>query len=509
MTTHAEDVTTRVGLLIDGDVERGDGTYPVTNPARPAEVVLDAPATSPAQLDRAVAAARRAQPAWAALAMDERAAAVVAAAEAGVASVEANDLARLLTREHGKTYVEAIFDTATMAGMAAAFAPVVAGALAPRELSGGATRVEWVPHGVVAAVLPFNWPVSVMANKVLPALLAGDTIVVKAPPTCPATVLLVAAAMAELLPPGVLNVVNGPDAALGAALVGHPDVDMVSFTGGVRTGQAVMAAAAGTTRPVVLELGGNDAAILAPDVAGDRILAERIVDAAFVTSGQVCMAIKRLYVHRSRVDETVDALAERLSSEVVGDGLADGVTMGPVHTAQARDRVEAMVSDAVASGATALRPGTVRAEDEGTGGYFVSPALVVAPDGDATIVRDEQFAPALPVIPYDDVAQAVDAANDTDFGLCASVWSNDESLAADVAGRLVAGTVFVNTHGISSLDMYAPMGGWKRSGFGVELGAEGMQAFARERVRILRPGPAAQAAGAHEHERLDEQGEGA
>ncbi|HVT41910.1 MAG TPA: aldehyde dehydrogenase family protein, partial [Acidimicrobiales bacterium] len=163
MTTHAEDVTTRVGLVVGGEVVRGEaGTYPVTNPARPSEVVLDAPATSPAQLDAAVAAARRSQPAWSALAMEERAVLVVAAAEAGVAFGEAHDLARLLTREHGKTHLEAIFDTATMGGMASAFAPVVADALASRELSGGATRVEWVPHGVVAAILPFNWPVSVM-----------------------------------------------------------------------------------------------------------------------------------------------------------------------------------------------------------------------------------------------------------------------------------------------------------------------------------------------------------
>ena len=253
-----------------------------------------------------------------------------------MATAEADDLARLLTREHGKTHLESIFDTATMGGMAAAFAPLVDQALAPRDLGGGTTRIDWVPHGVVAAVLPFNWPVSVMGNKVLPALLAGDTVVVKAPPTCPGTVLLVAAAMAAVLPPGVLNVVNGPDAALGAALVGHPDVDMVSFTGGVGTGQAVMASAAATTRPVVLELGGNDAAILAPDVAGDAALADRLVEAAFVTSGQVCMAIKRLYVHRDRLDETVHALAGRLATEVVGDGLADGVTMGPVHTAASR-----------------------------------------------------------------------------------------------------------------------------------------------------------------------------
>jgi acyl-CoA reductase-like NAD-dependent aldehyde dehydrogenase len=491
MTTHAEDVATRVGLVIGGDVEAGgNGTYPVTNPARPSEVVLEAPATSPEQLDRAVAAARRSQPAWAALATEERAALVQAAAEAGVVAVEAGDLARLLTREHGKTYIESIFDTATMAGMAAAFAPVVADALAPRQVSGGSTRIEWVPHGVVAAILPFNWPVSVMANKALPALLAGNAVVVKAPPTCPAAVLLVAAAMAEVLPPGILSVVNGPDAALGAALVGHPDVDMVSFTGGVGTGQAVMATAARTTRPVVLELGGNDAAILAPDVTMDAGLANRLVEAAFVTSGQVCMAVKRLYVHRDHLERTVDALAERLASEVVGDGLADGVTMGPVHTAAARDRVEAMVAEAEDGGAAVIRPGRVRDEDAASGGYFVSPALVVAPDPGAGIVRDEQFAPALPVIPYDEIDDAVAAANETSFGLCASVWSNDDALAADVAGRLVAGTVFVNAHGLSAVDMYAPMGGWKQSGFGVELGTEGMQAFARQRVFVRRPGPA-------------------
>jgi acyl-CoA reductase-like NAD-dependent aldehyde dehydrogenase len=490
MTTQMEDVLTGMGLLIDGEVQAGGGaSYPVTNPARPAEVVLLAPSTTPAQLDRAVEAARRSQRSWAGRPPEDRAARVIAAAEAGVAAVQAGDLARLLTREHGKTYLEAIFDTATMGGMATAFAPLVAQALAPRQVSGGSTRIEWVPHGVVAAILPFNWPVSVMANKVLPALLAGDTVVVKAPPTCPATVLLVAAAMAAVLPPGVLNVVNGPDAALGAALVGHPDVDMVSFTGGVGTGQAVMAAAAATTRPVVLELGGNDAAILAPDVVGDAALADRIVEAAFVTSGQVCMAIKRLYVHRDRLDETVDALAGRLALETVGDGLADGVTMGPVHTAGARDRVDAFLSEAASGGAVLVRPGAIRPEDEGSGGYFVSPALVVDPPSDAAIVREEQFAPALPVVPYDDMEEAVEAANDTPFGLCASVWSNDDALAADVAARLSAGTVFVNAHGMSAIDMYAPMGGWKQSGFGLELGTEGMQAFAHQQVRVVRPGP--------------------
>ena len=296
-----------------------------------------------------------------------------------MAAVEAEDLARLLTREHGKMHLEAIFDTATMGGMAAAFAPVVAEALASRELSGGATRVEWVPHGVVAAILPFNWPVSVMGNKVLPALLAGDTVVVKAPPTCPGAVLLVAAAMAGTLPPGVLNVVNGPEAALGAALVAHPGVDMVSFTGGVRTGQAVMAAAAASTRPVVLELGGNDAAILAPDVDVDRALADRIVEAAFITSGQVCMAIKRLYVHRDRLDEMVDALAEpslgRGGGRRAGRGGDDGPGAHRRRTRPGRGHGD----EARLGGASRAAAGPGAGRGRGSGGYFVSPALVVAP----------------------------------------------------------------------------------------------------------------------------------
>ena len=496
MTTHVEDVTTRVGLVIDGDVEAGGaGAYPVTNPARPSEVVFEAPSTSPEQLDRAVEASRRSQPAWAALSMDERAAQVIAAAEAGVRAVEAWDLATLLTREHGKVRAEAVMDSSLIGGMAAAFAPLVAEALAPRTVSGGATAITWEPHGVVAAILPFNWPVSVMGNKILPALLAGDTVVVKVPPTCPGAALLIAAAVAEALPPGVFNVVNGPDAALGAALVAHPGVDMVSFTGGVGTGQAVMAAAAATTRPVVLELGGNDAAILAPDIEVDAALADRLVEAAFPTSGQVCMAVKRLYVHRDRMAGTVEALRARLAREVVGDGLADEVTMGPVHTAAARDRVEAFIAEAAAAGATVHRPGRVRAEDEGSGGYFVSPALVVSPPAASRIVREEQFAPALPIIAYDDIDEAVAAANDTSFGLCASVWSNDDALAADVAARLDAGVVWTNAHGMSAVDMYAPLGGWKQSGFGVELGTEGMQALARQRVQVRRPGPA-QAGGA-------------
>lgn len=480
------------GLVLDGEVMAGGaGSYPVTNPVRPTEVVLEAPAADAAQLDRAVAAARREAPGWAARPFDERVAVVTDAA--GRAAAAGTGLAELLTREHGKILVESVFDTGTIGGMAAPFAPLAAEALAPRVVAAGPSGTEVVhePAGVVAAILPFNWPVAVMANKVLPALLTGNTVVVKAPPTCPGAVLAAAAALAEGLPPGVVSVLNGPGPELGEALVTHPGVDVVSFTGGPRTGQAVMAAAARRTTPVVLELGGNDPAILAPDVVADDALADQLVSAAFVTSGQVCMAVKRLYVHEDRLGSVVDALVARLAAEVVGDGLADGVTMGPVHQAAARDRVERMVADAEAGGARVHRPATVRAEDAGAGGYLVSPALVESPSPDAAIVRQEQFAPALPVVAYRELDEAVAAANDTEYGLCASIWTGDEALAASVARRLQAGTVFVNCHGMSAMDYRAPMGGWKESGFGLELGPEGMQALTRPKTVLTRPPAAA------------------
>jgi len=481
-----------IGLVIDGAVVRGEaGTYPVTNPVRPAEVVLDAPSASAAQVDRAVAAARGASAAWAQMAPEERAELVAKAAAAAGAAVEAQGLANLLTREHGKVLWEAQFDSGTIGGMAGAFAPLVAEALAARSMSGGArtTRVVHEPYGVVAALLPFNWPVSVLGNKLLPALLAGNTIVVKAPPTCPGAVLAVAAAMADALPPGVVNAVNGPGPELGEMLVSHPGVDMVSFTGGVPTGRAVMAAASGAVRPVVLELGGNDPAIVAPDVDIDEVLADKIAGAAFITSGQVCMAVKRLYVPEDKVRAMVDALVARVGTEVVGDGLAPEVTMGPVHRPAARQRVEDMLDEAEKLGATVHRPGRVRDEDAGAGGYLVSPAIVEGAPDEAQIVCEEQFAPALPVVGYRQVDEAVRRANDSPYGLCASIWTADEDLAADVAHRLEAGTVFVNNHGTSAMDHRAPFGGWKQSGYGLELGPEGMLAFTRPKTILQFPAP--------------------
>jgi acyl-CoA reductase-like NAD-dependent aldehyde dehydrogenase len=481
-----------IGLVIDGAVVAGgDGNYPVHNPARPSEVVFEAPSASAAQLDAAVGAARRAQPAWAAMDPDERFELVHKAASAAGAAVEAGDLARLLTREHGKVLWEAQFDAGTIAGMASAFAPLAGEALAGRTLPGHGrtTRVVPEPHGVVAAVLPFNWPVSVLGNKILPALFMGNTVVVKTPPSCPGAVLAVAAAMAEMLPAGVVNALNAPGPELGRALVAHGEVDMVSFTGGVPTGRSVMEGAAGGLTPVVLELGGNDPALVAPDVDITDDLADRIFGATFITTGQVCMAIKRLFVPEQKVPAMVEALVARVGREVVGDGLVPEVTMGPIHRAPDRKRIEDMLDDAAARGATVHRPARLRDEDAGSGGYFVSPAIVEGAPDNAVIVAEEQFGPALPVLGYRDMDEALARANDTSYGLCASVWTGDAELAGRLSRSLEAGTIFVNAHGTSAMDHRAPFGGWKHSGFGVELGPEGMLAFTRPRTILEFPAP--------------------
>ncbi|MHB8328677.1 MAG: aldehyde dehydrogenase family protein, partial [Acidimicrobiales bacterium] len=240
-----------------------------------------------------------------------------------------------------------------------------------------------------------------------------------------------------------------------------------------------------------LELGGNDPAIVAPDVEIDEALADKVFGAAFITSGQVCMAIKRVYVPQDKVQAMVEALVERVAHEVVGDGLAPEVTMGPVHRPADRARVEGMLDEAAALGARVHRPARLRDEDAGSGGYFVSPAVVEGAPDHATIVREEQFGPALPVLGYRDIQEAVARANDSPYGLCASIFTADPALAADVSGRLQAGTVFVNAHGTAAMDHRAPFGGWKHSGFGVELGPEGMLAFTHPKTILEFPAPEA------------------
>jgi len=491
-TTASEALSTDSVLTIGGASQPGAaGSYAVHNPARPSEIVGHAPAADRAQLDAAVSAARRAAPGWRALTVAERVAAIAAAAATAAEQLGANDGARLYTREHGKVLSEANFEINAGPGLAALIGSMAEAALAPERVDPGAAypRLQREPYGVAALVLPFNWPLALTMTKLASALTAGNTTVIKVPPSCPLAALQLAGALAAALPPGVVNVLAGPGAELAQALVTHPGVDLISLTGGVATGRAVMAAAAPRLTPVLLELGGNDAAIIASDITVSDELVDRLVTATYTTGGQVCMAIKRLYAPAERVGELAEAVLARCEREVVGDGLAEETTLGPLHTAAGRDRVAALVGDAEAHGASVRTAGRIREADADSGGYFALPTVVTDLAPDSRLATEEQFGPVLPIFCYDNIDDAVTAANATEFGLTASVWTGDDALADRIAGQLVAGTVSVNCHGLAAQDPRLPFGGCGQSGLGRELGVEGIRAFTQPRTFVRHPVP--------------------
>ncbi len=490
--TSAETSATSATLTIGGQPQPGRGAnYPVHNPARPAEIVGYAPAADLDQLDAAVQAARRAAPGWRALGVAERVAAVAAAATSAAAQLADSGGAQLYTREHGKVLAEARLEIDTTPALAAILGAIAEEALAPERIDPQSAypRLQREPYGVAALVLPFNWPLALTMTKLSSALTAGNTAVVKVPPTCPLAALQFGAAFATALPAGVVNMLAGPGSELARALITHPGVDVISLTGGVTTGRAVMAAAAPRLTPVLLELGGNDPAIIAPDISITDQLVEQLFAATYTTCGQVCMAIKRLYAPADSADELADAVLARCRREVIGDGLAEEVTLGPMHTAAGRDRVAALTADAAARGATVRTAGVIREADVDAGGHFVLPTVVTDLDADAPLATEEQFGPVLPIFGYRDLDEAVTAANTTDFGLTASIWTGDDALADRVAAELVAGTVSVNCHGMAAQDPRLPFGGVGQSGLGREFGVDGIRAFTLPRAFVRHPAP--------------------
>ena len=323
--------------------------------------------------------------------------------------------------------------------------------------------------GVVGAITPWNYPVMSAVWKIAPALLAGNSVVLKPSPYTPLSSIFMAELLEEVLPAGVLHVVAGGD-ALGAALAHHPRVRKVSFTGSTAAGKKVYAAGADDMRRLTLELGGNDAAIVLDDVDPDAIV-EKLFRGAFENSGQVCVAIKRLYVHERVADKLTRALAERIAAAKVGAAMEEGVELGPINNAKQFERVTELVEDARARGGK-IETGGARIGEQG---YFFAPTLVSGLADDARLVREEQFGPALPILTFSDEADAFARANATDFGLAGSIWSGDPARAADLAGALECGTVWINQH--LTIMPIAPICGWKNSGLGVENGELGLLSF--------------------------------
>ena len=457
-------------LLINGRLVEGADTLDVINPAT-GRVLAAAPRADLAQLGEAVAAAKAAFPTWSATPLRQRGDLLINLAEA--LKAEQGDFARLLTEEQGKPLLQALDEIAFSAAVIRYFAALD---LPPELLKEDATRKVvrlHKPLGVVAAIMPWNVPVILLAMKVAPALLAGNTVVAKPAPTTPLTTLKFGELCARILPAGVVNIIVDQN-DLGSALTDHPDVAKVAFTGSTATGKKVMASAAGTLKRLTLELGGNDAAIVLEDVDPKKVAPE-LYAAAMFNAGQACVAIKRLYVHDSIYDAVCDELGRLARETVVGDGLERGTQMGPIQNQAQFEKVKGFLEDAQRSGKVVAGGGVLERE-----GYFVQPTIVRDVSDNARLVREEQFGPVLPVLRYSDIDEAIGRANDTEFGLGGSVWSTDVDRAFAVAARINAGTVWVNKH--LDLGPDIPYAGAKQSGIGVEMSREGLEEFTQATI---------------------------
>ena len=453
-------------MTIDGQPTASDATFGVINPAT-GEVFDQAPECSRSDLDGAMEAATRAfASSWR---DDEAHRREVLLSCAGALDAGADELAAILTREQGKPLAKAAGEIKS----AAKWFRYTAKLEIPVEvaLDNDRVRVEVRrrPHGVVAAITPWNYPVSLAIWKVAPALLAGNTVVLKPSPFTPLATLKMGELLRDLVPAGVLNVISGGD-ELGAWMTTHPAVRKISFTGSVATGKLVATAAAPDLKRVTLELGGNDPAIVLDDAEPDAV-AKRLFWGAFENCGQVCSAIKRVYVPEARYDAFLDALGAAAARATVREGTDESSQIGPINNQPQFDRVTELVEDARAHGARIVTGG----ERIGVRGYFYAPTIVGDVGEGTRLVDEEQFGPALPVVPYTDLDDAVAQANATHFGLSGSVWSADVERATEVAGRLECGTAWVNQH--LNVLPHAPFGGAKWSGIGVENGPWGLLGF--------------------------------
>lgn len=453
-------------MLIGGQLVAGTTSFEVKNPANE-QAIAHAPRATPRELDQAVTAARAAFPAWSARTLDDRRSVLNEMAQAILAEVD--PLKRLLTAEQGKPHAEAEGEVTGagywLMGAATLDLPIHVNEDSDERYS----ITRRVPLGVVGAIAPWNFPLILAMFKVGPALLAGNTMVLKPSPFTPLTTLKLAELVKDIVPPGVLNVISGGD-ELGPMMTEHPGFDKISFTGSTQTGRKVMASAASTLKRVTLELGGNDPAIVLPD-ADVEAIAEKLFWAAFTNNGQICIATKRMYVHNAIYEPLRDAIVAYAKTVKVGDGAEQGTQIGPINNAAQYARVLELIKDAKDQGYSFLMGG----EQSEMPGYFVPITILDNPPENSRIVQEEQFGPILPLIKFDDLDDVVARANHSDYGLGASVWGRDEDAAFAVASRIQSGTVWVNE--TQHLTPTAAFGGMKQSGIGVEGGVDGLMEY--------------------------------
>lgn len=467
----------------------------VRNPARREEVVGRFALADAAVVDAVVAAAEQAGRAWGALAGAERAELLRRAADALDHDVATR--AELLTREQGKVLWESRLDVGGASRLLRYYAELAEEAAREEvvEDARGTTVIRRTPVGPTVVIVPWNYPVFLCLMGLAPALAAGNPVIVKPSEYAPLALTETLALLSAALPEGVLSVVPGLGTEAGGALVTHPGVRKVVFTGGTATGRAILRDAAEQIKSVSLELGGNDPAIVLDSARLDDDTIRELRHSVYTCTGQVCFNVKRIYVHRSRHDELVELLRAAVDEIAVGDGLDARSTIGPLNNQRQFDAVRALVEQTRADGAKVETLGSAVDPAGWEQGWFLRPSIVTGIPHEAPLVACEQFGPLVPIVPFDDVEQAVAWANDTEFGLAASVWSEDAAHALEVGRRIRAGSVFVNSHRVGSTDMSMPFGGMKQSGLGRNHGmwaideCSELQALAHRPDTAAFPGP--------------------
>lgn len=462
-----------ISMYIGGKAVMTAAKFSVINPAT-GNAFAQVAAGDVSHLNEAVAAARAAFPEWSRTPHAERQRLLHAIGGALEANMPA--LMELVTKETGKPLNGLNGVGAGMeVGGSIAWTHATADLELPVEViqDNDEARVEIhrKPLGVVGSITPWNWPLMIAIWHVIPALRAGNTVVLKPSEGAPVATAKFVELANSILPPGVLNIVTAaPGSGVGAAMAKHPGIDKIVFTGSTPTGKKIMENASGNLKRLTLELGGNDAGIVLPDV-DPKAIAAKLFGVTFHNNGQTCACLKRLYVHESIYDELCDELAKIARETIIGDGLNPDSQLGPVQNRAQLAFVQELAEDARANGARFLSGGRAR---EGNG-YFYEPTVVADVTDGIRLVDEEPFGPILPVIRYSDINDAIRRANNSPNGLGGSIWSSDISKAAELASRLECGTAWVNEHG--ALQPNAPFGGIKQSGIGVEFGLYGLEEY--------------------------------
>lgn len=459
------------GLTIDGDIVTTSAVNRVINPAT-GEVFISVPDAGVEHLETAVAAARRAAPRWRELGLLARQETVLRVVE--VIRTNIDELAMLVTLEQGKPLAKAAGEIDSGLRGLARYASTDIPVEIYRDNTDEYIEIRREPVGVVGAITAWNYPLLLALWKIGPALVTGNTIILKPSPLTPVATLRLGELLQQVLPPGVLQVLSGGD-DLGRAMTAHPGINKITFTGSERAGKSIMSGAGPTLKRLTLELGGNDAGIVLDDVDVSA-MANDLYWAALSNCGAVCAGLKRLYVPAHLASEIEEALAEVAKTVKVGNGLDEGVDMGPVQNLAQLQKVRGYVDAAAACGADVY----FRGEIPDGPGYFHPVTLVRNVDDTFPLVKEEQFGPVLPILTYTDIDDVVARANDSDLGLGASVWSTDEQRAVSVANRLESGTAWVNQHPVLTSDV--PFGGIKQSGLGVEQSIHGILEYTNFRV---------------------------